>query len=235
MWRAVLDGLDIDEAPQDWAGTQNNLGIALETQGTRTAGPEGAALLGEAVDAYREALRVRTEADHPVDWAMTMQNLGAALISQGDRTAGPKGAVLLSAAVTAYREALRVRTEAVHPEDWAMTMQNLGNALQTQGNRTPGPEGAALHGEAVAAYRDAVRVRTEAEHPVDWAMTQENMALAEEAIAAHDSTVDPRPHLEAALDHVEAALRVYDPVHMAHDYEQANALRARILKRLSES
>lgn len=50
----------------DWATTTQNLAIALETQGSRTAGEAGTALLAEAVAAYREALSVFTEATHPV-------------------------------------------------------------------------------------------------------------------------------------------------------------------------
>ncbi len=211
-----------------WGGTMQNLGNALANQGTRTQWPEGATLLGEAVGSFRAALRVRTEAEHPVQWAMTMQNLGNALKEQGTRTQGPEGAALLGEAVDSYRAALRVFTEAEHPVYWAMTMQNLAIALQKQGTRTSGPEGAALLGEAVDSYRAALRVRTEAEHPVDWAITQENMALAEMARAEHDTTADPRPHLEAALFHVENALRIYDPEHMSYDHGTATALRNRI-------
>ena len=47
--------------------------------------------------------------------------------------------------------------------------------------------------------RDALTVHTRDDHPVQWAMTRENLAIAEEAIADHDATENPRPHLEAAL------------------------------------
>ena len=43
----------------DWAGTQNNLGSALEAQGERVGGEAGAGLLGGAVAAYRAALRIQ--------------------------------------------------------------------------------------------------------------------------------------------------------------------------------
>jgi len=74
-----LSVLSETDTPRDFAASQNTRAIALRNQGTRTGGPEGAALLAEAVDSYRAALRVCTEADHPVDWATTMQNLGNAL------------------------------------------------------------------------------------------------------------------------------------------------------------
>jgi hypothetical protein len=64
-------------------------------------------------------------------------------------------------------------------------------------------------------------------------MTRENLALAEQSIADHDTTADPRPHLEAALAHVEAALTVYDPEHMSHDHGTATRLRDRLAARLA--
>ena len=41
-------------------------------------GPEGLRRLSEAVEAYRQALTVRTRDDLPQDWAMTQNNLGNA-------------------------------------------------------------------------------------------------------------------------------------------------------------
>ena len=57
-------------------------------QAGRTEGAAGAALLAEAVAAYRAALEVYTRAAHPVDWAMTQNNLGVAL---ADQAGGPRG------------------------------------------------------------------------------------------------------------------------------------------------
>jgi hypothetical protein len=61
-----------DRVPLDWAMTQNNLGIALETLGKRES---GTARLEEAVSAYRDALLERTRDRVPLDWAMTQNNL----------------------------------------------------------------------------------------------------------------------------------------------------------------
>ena len=52
-----------------------------------------------------------------------------------------------------------------------------------------------------------------------------NLGNAERAIAAHATTTDPRPHLLAALAHVEAALTVYDPEHMPYRHDKASHLR----------
>lgn len=181
MIRDALANLAQTTDPGLWASLHNSLAIALRTQGSRTEGAAGAALLGQAVVAYRGALEVYTRADYPVQWAMTTQNLAGALRNQGSRTEGAAGAALLGQAVAACRDALEVRTRADHPMDWAMTTQNLAVALEEQGSRTKGAAGAALLGQAVAACRDALEVCTRADHPVQWAMTTKNLAGALQA------------------------------------------------------
>ncbi|MGD1886958.1 MAG: hypothetical protein ACFB01_07535 [Cohaesibacteraceae bacterium] len=114
-----------------------------------------------------------------------------------------------------------------------MTQNNLGAVLRNQGSRTVGEEGAKLLAEAVATYQAALRVRTKLDHPVPWAMTQGKLALANEAIAEHESCTDRRPHLEAALAYAENALRIYDPEHMPYDFEKATQLRDRIAAKLA--
>ncbi|WP_299692906.1 hypothetical protein [uncultured Tateyamaria sp.] len=114
------------------------------------------------------------------------------------------------------------------PHLTAMAQNDLAIALQEQSTRTAGPEGADLLAEAVESYRAALCVFTDADHPVDWAMIQGNLANVEKARAAHDSAPDPRPHLEAALAHVQNALRVYDPAHMSYDHGSATQLRNNI-------
>jgi transcriptional regulator with XRE-family HTH domain len=218
-----------------WAAGQNCLAIALQNQGSRSDGEKGADLLAQAVTAYRAALKVCTRADHPVQWAITQNNLGIALQNQGSRSDGEKGTELLAHAVTAYHAALKVRTRADHPVDWAMTQNNLGNALATQGSRSDGEKGADLLAQAVTAYRAALKVRTRADHPVQWAETQENIAIAQEAIANHDSCADPHAALQAALAAVENALTVYDPAKMPYDYGTATKLRDRIQSALDAS
>jgi tetratricopeptide (TPR) repeat protein len=128
----VYTGADL---PQDWAMTQNNqnnLGAALQSLGERQGGAEGAQLLAEAVEAFRQALTVRTRADLPLHWATTQVNLGAALRSLGERQGGAEGARRLNEAVAAFRQALTVRTRDVLPQQWAATQYNLGIALQIQ-------------------------------------------------------------------------------------------------------
>ena len=133
-YRQALEVRTREQLPQQWAMTQNNLGVALQEQGIRTGGEAGAHLLAEAVTAYRQALEVYTREQLPQDWAMTQNNLGNALQEQGIRTGGEAGAHLLAEAVTAYRQALEVRTREQLPQDWATTQNNLGVALQEPGH-----------------------------------------------------------------------------------------------------
>ena len=93
-------------------------------------GPEGLRRLNEAVEAYRQALTVRTRDDLPQDWARTQNNLGIALWALGERLGGPEGLRRLSEAVEAYRQALTVHTRDDLPQDWATTQNNLGIALR---------------------------------------------------------------------------------------------------------
>jgi tetratricopeptide (TPR) repeat protein len=88
--------------------------------------------LGEAVAAYREALKEYTRERVPLDWAMTQNNLGAALRTLGARESGT---ARLEEAVAAYREALKEYTRERVPLYWATTRNNLGNALRILGER----------------------------------------------------------------------------------------------------
>ncbi|MEM8591018.1 MAG: helix-turn-helix transcriptional regulator [Pseudomonadota bacterium] len=190
------------------AMAQNDQAVALQNQGIRTSGAEGATLLAAAVTAYDTALEVRTREDHPVDWAMTQNNKAIALQEQGIRCSGAQGAVLLAAAVTAYDAALEVYTREDHPVDWAMTQNNKAIALQEQGTRTSGAEGASLLAAAVTAYDAALEIRTRDDHPVDWAITQNNKAAALQEQGTRTSGAEGATLLAAATTTYDAALEV---------------------------
>ena len=77
-YHQALEVYTREQLPQDWAMTQNNLGLVLRDQGIRTGGEAGARLLAEAVTAYRQALEVRTRETLPPQWAQTHSNLAQA-------------------------------------------------------------------------------------------------------------------------------------------------------------
>ena len=77
--------------PRQWATTQDNLGSYGASAGPWASGwaaPEGLRRLNEAVEAYRQALTVRTRDDLPQDWARTQNNLGMRWAA-----GGPEGCV----------------------------------------------------------------------------------------------------------------------------------------------
>lgn len=111
----------------------------------------------------------------------------------------------------------------------------LSIALQEQGGRTSAEIGANLLAEATTAYDDALLIRTKVNHPIDWAMPQQNMAILERKIAKHDSTVNPRPHLDAALNHIDNALKIFAPIHMPYDHKKAIDSRMKILAALLDT
>ena len=229
---AALQVLTWQDHPALWAGTMQNKAGALQTQGARTEGTAGTDLLAQAVACYDAALHVRTRQDHPVQWAMTMQNKASALAIQARGTEDGAGTDLLAQAVACCDAALQVRTRQDHPVHWATTMQNKANALGDLGKRTEGVAGIAQMTQAVNDYEMTLLVLSRSDQPVQWAMTRENMAFTELDTARHPACADPAPHLRAALDHVEAALTVFDPDHMSYNHAKATRLRERILAAL---
>lgn len=235
-FRAALTVCTQEQHPVQWAMIQNNLALTLATQGTRTDGQDGNALLDQAVATFRAALIVRTREQYPAQWAMTQNNLAGALQTQGTRTKGKDGNALLAQAVSVYRAALTERTQAQHPMDWAMTQNNLAGALATQGYRNDEENRAdsnAFLAKAIVAFRAALTVYTQAQNPVDWAMIQENLALLFVEFTQQDDPENPLESLQQALDHVDAALAVYDPDHMPYNHDKATKLREGILAALA--
>ncbi len=73
-YEAALRVYTEQEFPRDWAGTQNNLGIAWSDLPISDRSEN----LRRAIGYYEAALRVYTVRDFPQDWAMMQNNLGVA-------------------------------------------------------------------------------------------------------------------------------------------------------------
>ena len=86
-YRAALEERTRERVPLEWAGTQNNLGNALQRLGERES---GTARLEEAVAAYRVALE-ETRERVPLEWARTRNNLDRALKALADRQKERRG------------------------------------------------------------------------------------------------------------------------------------------------
>ena len=96
-----------ERVPLDWARTQMNLGLALQTLGWREA---GTARLEEAVAAYRAALQEQTRERVPLDWAYTQHALAEALAALAAR--GKDALQTMEEAVACMRGALQAYQEA---------------------------------------------------------------------------------------------------------------------------
>ncbi len=184
-----------DRDPALWGRIQNNLGNVLTRLGERES---GTGRLTEAVEAYRNALRERTQERVPLEWAMTQNNLGGALQRLGERESG---SARLTEAVEAYRNALRERTQERVPLAWAMTQNNLGTALKTLGKRE---SGTGRLTEAVEAFQNALREYTQERVPLEWAATQNNLGTALATLGERESGTG---RLTEAVDAFQNALR----------------------------
>ncbi|MCT7973417.1 CHAT domain-containing protein [Laspinema olomoucense] len=193
VYRAALEVRTRDAFPEDWADTQNNLGLAY---GERIKG-ERSQNLEDAISAYREALEVRTRDTFPQSWAKIQNNLGNAYCNRikGERSQN------LEDAITCYQFTLSVYTRDAFPEKWAMAQNNLGNAYWDHilGERAQNLE------DAIACYKSALEVRTQQAFPKGWADSQiclgnayRNRILGERA-----------QNLENAISCFQFALSVY--------------------------
>jgi len=149
--------------PQQWAETNNILGIAYFD---RIRG-EKAENLERAIAAYTEALKVYTFDAFPQEWATTQNNLGNAYCK---RIKGNK-AKNLETAIDCFKSALKVYTQDKFPYNWAMTQNNLAVTYfdRIQGNRSENLE------KAIIAHHEALKVRTFDAFPRQWANTQHNL------------------------------------------------------------
>ena len=94
-------------------------------------------------------------------------------------------------------------------------------------------EGVVLLGRSVLAYEAALEVYTRADHPVDWAMTQMNLGISFETMGELDLG-NVCCHLKQALLHVGLSLEVFDPIHLAYNFEEASRIRQRIEAKLTD-
>jgi tetratricopeptide (TPR) repeat protein len=121
LYRAALQLFPRATHPDDWAGTQTGLGLAL----VELAARGDSEALQAAIQAYRAAMEISTRDRDPSNWAGLQGNLGIALTElarRGDDVAA-------QSAIQAHHSALEVYTRERAPQDWAQTQLNLGVAL----------------------------------------------------------------------------------------------------------
>jgi tetratricopeptide (TPR) repeat protein len=179
--------------PEQWAQTQNNLGIAYSD---RIRG-EQAESIEQAIENYKLALQVFTREAFPEEWAMTQNNLGNAY---SNRIRGER-AENLEQAIAAYELVLQVYTRQAFPEQWAGIQSNLGNTYK---NRIRGERAENIE-QAITAHELALQVYTRQAFPEQWAMTQNNLGNAyRDRIYGEQAE-----NLEQAIAAYELVLQVY--------------------------
>ncbi|KAM3094176.1 tetratricopeptide repeat protein [Phormidesmis sp. 146-12] len=182
--------------PENWAGTQNNLGNAYSNRirGDRTENLE------QSITAFELALQVYTREAFPENWAGTQNNLGNAYSNRirGDRTEN------LEQSITAYELALQVYTREAFPENWAQTQHNLANAYsdRVRGEQTDNLE------QAISIYKQAAQVFTREASPHKWAENQGHLA---EALMKRSSLTNNTSDLDTAVALLQESLGVSAP------------------------
>ena len=220
--------------PRDWSRLQQNLGVALKAWGERLSGEAASVAMVRSVAAFETALGAISPQDDADDWATIQLNLGNALTAQAELAEDALRIALLARAESCFENALAVYTRRDHPMDWASLQINLGNARALRAASGDGPDAAAAFAGAEAAYHAALDAYDEAEHPMLWAMAEENLACLHDDRARRGGA-EAGAHLQAALGHVENALRIYDPDHSSQDYQSAARLRDDIRARLAST
>ena len=202
----LLDGIfDVRTraaAPLHWAETQSNRGATLYHLALRESDPHRVvAVLGEAADAFRQALEEITRQRSPLKWAGIKDNLGLVLSTSAERT-GDRA--VLDQAIAAYGEALSERTRERVPLEWASSTNNLANAWYRYGELTHEAE---HFRKAIPLFEAILEVRTRERDAGGWASTQNNLANTLFSLGTHGGGPEM---LRKSAEHYRLAISGYD-------------------------
>jgi tetratricopeptide (TPR) repeat protein len=159
--KAALEVRTLDSHPLERAETQTLLGQALvlgsepQLSGAEilSSDREG---LKKAIEAYEEALSVRTRKAHPEEYAETKTLLGRALVILSAPAKGPEDGANLKRAIGSFEEALAIRTLKEAPAKYAEIQNNLGVAYRSL-SKLEDREGNLER--SILAYEEALRAR----------------------------------------------------------------------------
>lgn len=194
-YRVARALVPMDRYPDEWAETQNGLGVALTRLGARE--PESIRL-EEAIAVLTAVLYDRPRERNPAAWAKTQNDLGRALFELGERS---RDRARLQAAVDAFTAALEERTRERAPLDWAQTQAERGAALMRLGIRANDTK---FLYEAVAANRESLKERWRERVPLDWARSQQSLGSALLHVGERETGT---ARIEQALDAYRTALQ----------------------------
>lgn len=206
----------LNRVPIQYAAAQNNLGSAYCILADVEDKTENCK---RAIEAYKEALKVRTLDKFPIDYAATENNMGNAystLAEVEDMAENCKRAI------EAYQEALKVRTLEQFPIEYAATQNNMGNAYCQLADVEDKYKNTM---KAIEACQEALKVRTLDKFPIDYAATQNNMGNAYRRLAEVSIKTDSKAEncKRAIKAHIEALkVRTRDRYPMDYAMTQNN-------------
>ena len=221
--RAQLGQTTRAAEPLQWAAAQASWAAALAARGERLG---DAALLGEAADAYGQALLERTRDRAPGEWSAMMVQLGRVLRLRGDRLGAVEGRSAQAAAVASLQEGLEEMPRDRAPLVWAATQAELGLAFMGLAEAGPGTEPLDA---AIVAHRLALEVRTRERARREQAMSQMQLGLALAALGERSSS---SALLAEALENFEPGLAFLAPIWPHSERVRAHVRRDRIRQAL---
>lgn len=162
-YHRALSVHNIDDFPQEWAASHNNLGDIYQQ---RLVGDKEENL-EIAITHLEQALQIFNVNDFPHRWATLQNNLGNAFQSRlkGDKSNN------LERAISCYQNALSIHTLEKYPYYWANLNNNLAGAYR---HRLQGDKQENIR-KAIAHLDKALLVYTQEKFPQQWADIQRNI------------------------------------------------------------
>jgi len=183
--RARLEAAVTDElrqrAPEQWAETQDHLGILLATLGQSRG---DVSLLEQAVQAFESALEERHLDNSPLDWAATQTNLGMALQALGQQRQDTKS---FKRSVEAFTSAVEQWPRQQAPQEWALAMHHLGTTFYLQGKLLKGNR---PFQKSVVAYNNALAEFNADRDPLEYAISLANRGTVLQSLGESEQNAD---------------------------------------------
>jgi hypothetical protein len=185
------------DRPQKYAEIEDHLGLELLCEGEFTAGGDRrVAVLGQAAQAYRNALRVYSETNQTLMWALAQEYLGDALDDEGKLSSGEKSIDLFEQSAEAYQNAIQGTAEVQRRAQPYYLFGKLATALVHEGERSSGDKATALFERAIAAFQNQSKLNME--HDLAQGFAYANLGDALRRDAEH-SIGRSRPDLEELI------------------------------------
>ena len=153
----------------------------------------------KAIQAYLEALEIRTLEQFPMDYARTQNNLGAAYANFGrGRGQGPE----LQEGHTGLPGGSQNQHSRQFPRDYAMAQNNLGSTYRTLAEVEDKDQNCQ---KAIKAYQEALKISTLEHFPMNYAMTQNNLGSTYRILAEVE---DKDQNCQKAIKAYQEALKI---------------------------